>query len=326
MKRYIVSIMLSLFFCVIQAQQPSLPVIEQYLQETGSVVFPELADTVFYNMLAGLSNKDKNLVLNFPEISDKGTKELIPFGYKINAGSELKIVKEVGNLEYSDNLLLYNRSMFSSVKYSLCDSIVWGLTLYGGKNLNRRVLIEQLKTYFSQPDYNCDTLTIFSDSDYLLKVGTDNVEAVSLYHCPDSIISFPGVRLYIPSVGLPLYCNDFQLDLNFYIQETKENNLQIAFQCFCCDSDGQHVPIENLSFISDQAIFDYTVDFERRVFVFPESMKRMIEHGAPEIVVRLKTGKVLYAVIPYYQYYSLLKAYRYFKWNVTNYKLKYNKW
>lgn len=321
-------ILLIIWICAFsaKAQQPRMEIVQQYMEQTGAVVLPEISDTLFCNILSEERLFSQNLLQNFPEVQDRGMKELIPFGYRLTDRTELKLVRSNSIVTTSEKVPLYNRSMFSSVEYLLCDSTVWGVRLQSGKTWNRQLFVSQLKSYFEKTDFDSDTLTVFSDSDYLVRVGTKSVEAQSLYHTPDMTVSFRGVDLHVFGCKTPVFEEDICLNVDFYVQETKENNLQLAFQCSAFTVNGEYEKVEKISFKNETGHYDYYVDSEKRVFLMPDAVKRLTEYGPVSVSATMQNGRRLEYRMPYYQYRSLLKAYEYFCWNVTNYKTKYKKW
>ena len=324
MKHIVLIILLCVVF-IAPAQQPRLPVVDAYLEETGGVVAGERPDSVWVSFLEKTYGRT-GLLLNFPEVDDRGTKELIPFGFRLSEWSEIPLVPVHDNLCQSGRLPLFNRSMFSSVRYMLCDSTDYGVSLLGGEHWDRARFIARLKAYFKYADMESDTVSLFSDCDYLVKVGRNEVEAYALLHYPGVAVSYPGVKLYGWNAPQRIDIDAHHVDLKFYVQETKENNLQIAFRCHVSDANGAERTVKEVCLSNGRVRVACQVQSEERVFLMPNQVKDLVEDNPVHLLIVFDNGQTITCQMSYAQFMSLKMTYEYFRWNVTNYKVKYKNW
>ena len=88
MRYYIVTMLLWVGAVQAFAQQPRLKQVDEYLAATGQPVEVSKPLEKEYCLLSTLYKRDKSLMLNLPNLEDYGTREVIPFGFKLNQTSE----------------------------------------------------------------------------------------------------------------------------------------------------------------------------------------------------------------------------------------------
>ena len=335
MKHVILLFIFSLACGLLAAQQPRLPHVAGYIDATGGVnnVQGAVGESLRYNLLETLACDDYNLMLDFPNIGDKGVREVMPFGYSLSALSQVDIAKVAGNMSVTGRRKLYNGSRFSAVEYSLCDSVVYGIKLYFSASdaTARDFVVSQCANFFGKADFDSDTMTVFSDPDYLVKVGKDAVDAYSLYHYPGEEQRFPGVQLFKWKAPSRVLADGVAVALSFYNQRTKENNMQLAFEIEI--DAAEPLGMKKMIFVADGKPYEYDVesDFvdreaDMRTFMFPDDVKHILRSHTLTVIIECANGRRISYEMPYYQRASLSTAFTYFKWNVTNPMMKYRGW
>ena len=341
MKEIIFSLLLVAANFTMLAQQPRLPQTENYLEATGNVSHRAIGETARYNLLGTLVAEDARPMLNFPDMDDRGTREVMPFGYKLNAASQVKFAHVDGNMATTEVRRLYNKSVFTGVEYALCDSTVYGITFYfdAQDEATRNFATAQLDAFFGAADYAADSLSVYSDADYLVKVGDGKVEAYSLYHYPCVEKRFPGVQHFYWEAPCHVYADGVDVSLAFYNQRTKENNMQLAFRL---SVNAEKLPgMKSIKFETGDAAYFYRLksDFtesepdgssaseaDMRIFIFPEDAKHILRSPQVTVTIEGSNGKVVSYEMPPFQRASLSTAFEYFRWNVTNAMAKYKGW
>lgn len=336
-----IGLLLLLVCPALWGQQPRLDQVGEYQKMTGKPHPVKMAAENRYNLLGTLYAKGRNILLNFPEMKDKGTKEILPFGFRLSERTEVKTIHHSGSLCESVSCGLWNESVFSDVSYLLCDSVVYGVRMkYADTEQTVRGFIQkELKTFFSEADYVSDSLSVYSDADYLVKVTPDQVMAYSLFHYPAVETRFPGVTHYYWEAPCEMILTDgTRISISFYNQLTKENNWQTAFRLYVRSRGDEPFEPERIRFEVDGISYTYPlasfftertpcgwVEKVMRVFVAPEVLKRLSRTNGLTVTLEGRTRKFDF-VMPAYQRASLSTAYEYFRWNVTNALVKYKGW
>lgn len=340
-KKIVFSLLLVAADFAMLAQQPRLPQVENYLEATGDVSHREIGETARYNLLETLVAKDARLMLNFPDMNDRGTREVMPFGYQLNAASQVKLVHVDGNMATTEVKRLYNKSAFTGVEYALCDSTVYGITFYFDTKDEsiRNFVTVQLGAFFGAADYATDSLSVYSDADYLVKVGNGKVEAYSLFHYPCVEKRFPGVQHFYWEAPCHVFADGAEVSLAFYNQRTKENNMQLAFKLKM--KTEKLSGMKSIKFDTGDAAYSYQLksdfievepdgsgmtDADMRVFLSQEDAKHILRSPQVAVTIEGNNGKAVSYVMPSFQKASLSTAFDYFRWNVTNAMVKYKGW
>lgn len=329
------------------AQQPRTSVVDDYLDRTGTPQESSAVATVKHlPMLAEYYESAFPLLLDMPEVGDRGFRELMPFGFCLSSGSEVPMADSgtgfplpSANLAVSRPMKLYNRSLADSVQYLFCDSMVYGVRLFSGaeKEEVRRLL----QPYFGQPDYENHAGLLYSDDDYAVRFHEHvGLEVYSLYHYPAEETRFPGVvqRLWRPPffhVAISDAGLDVPIDLAFFNQTTKENNVQSAFRLATDD-----IGLRQITFLTPDTVFVYALYPDEpqlqkasrrpmqtcmRTFVSPDVMRLLARASRVEVVVEGSKGRVSYAM-PMSQRMSQRMVYEQFRRISTNFHVKYPHW
>lgn len=344
MKYYIVIGLLLTSCAQAFAQQPRVKQVEKYLTATGNEVERTQAVLdVKYRLFGSLPQINKCLMLDLPEFSDRGTREVMPFGYQLNGASEVALDRVSGNLAESTVRPFFNKSLFAGVSYQLCDSVVYGITLYyTDPDRRKKAQIKKaMDAFFKRADSTCDTATVYSDPDYAVKVFSDKVQVYSLYHYPVVESRYPGVSHKVWEGPYTYDTGRSSLLLAFYNQESKENNIQSAFKVhYKHPGTDEPAKMNRIRFILDDATYEYPLEIEReqrsdqgqmieecdtRTFVHPEVMKAMARASKVTVELEGDGGRLSYQM-PAFQQASLRAAYDYFRWNVTHPMAKYRAW
>lgn len=325
------------------AQQPRLKQVEKYLAVTGEVTGVRPVQEKTYCLLNSFYKGNKNLMLNLPDFEDRGTREVMPLGYRLNQASEVEFRKVTRNLAESVVRPFYNESLFSGVSYQFCDSTVYGVILYyEDHNREKYSLIrERMSKYFRQADVLQKDGHVYSDPDYAVKVFSDKVEIYSLFH-------FPIVESFYPGVSHKVWYGPYTYDtehsslmLAFYNQESKENNIQLAFKVHYMYQGDTSFKMNRIRFVLDDNAYDFALEIEKedtvdngamrgeydtRTFIYPEVAKAILRSGKVNIVLEGEGGGRISYEMPAFQRASLYTAYEYFRWTVTNPMKKYRAW
>lgn len=341
MRYYIVTMLLWVGTVQAFAQQPRLKQVDEYLAATGQPVEVGKPLEKEYCLLSTLYKRDKSLMLNLPNLEDYGTREVIPFGFKLNQTSELELARQEGNKAESTVRSFYSQSMFSGVSYQFCDSVVYGITLYYDDQEGvKQNIHKNLLKHFKQADYMQGEATIYSDPDYAVKVLPGKVEFYSLFH-------FPTVETFYPGVSHKIWYGPYNYEVDgasvmlaFYNQESKENNIQSAFKVSYKYPVGKPFKMNLIRFILDDETIELPLEVEytdvvdggksieerdTRTFLFPEVLKAMDRSAEVGVELVGEGGRFLYKM-PAFQRASVHTTYEYFRWNVTNPMAKYRAW
>lgn len=339
---FVVILLLYMVGGQIFGQQPRLNQVNEYLKDTGIPIVKEGIKERKYNLLATLYNDSKRLMLNLPEINDNGIREVIPLGFKLNNLSELKMAKQHANMSETVVYPLHNPSLFSGVSYLLCDSVVYGVILYHDSYSDvKRKIEKKYSDFFKQVDYKKQSVTVYSDRDYVVKLLFDRVEIYSLFHFPIVETLYPGISHKV-WYGPCLYERDeVSIRLAFYNQITKENNIQSAFKVsYTYPNTELPFVMKKIRFILDESFYEFPLELEysellndgtvvkehdTRTFIFPEVL-RELEHTSKINVELIGEGGTFFYEMPAFQRVSIHTAYEYFRWNVTNPMAKYKEW
>ncbi len=341
MKYYMITFLL-IGYIQAFAQQPRLKQVDKYLASTGKVIQKKSIPAKKYCLLQTLYKEKKLLLLNLPELNDRGTQEVIPFGYKLNNLSEITLDTISGSLSQSTIRPLYNKSLFSGVSYQFCDSVVYGITLYynGQNSATYSSLKERMDKFFKHADYSLAGSYFYSDPDYAVKLTSGKVEVYSLFHYPIVETFFPGVSHKVWYGPYTYETDDSSVMLAFYNQESKENNIQSAFKVYYKYRYAQPFKMNKLQFVLDDVTYEFPLTVENktiiketsqveerntRTFINPEIMKAMLRSNKLEVVLEGEGGRFSYKM-PAFQRASLYTAYEYFRWTVTNPLAKYETW
>lgn len=339
---FVVILLLYMVGGQIFAQQPRLSQVDEYLKDTGMPIVKEGIKEKKYNLLATLYDDSKRLILNLPEINDNGIREVIPLGVKLNNQSELKIVKQHANMSETAVCPLYNPSLFSGVSYLLCDSVVYGVILYHDSYSDvKREIEKKYSGFFKSADYKDQSVTVYSDRDYAVKLLFDRVEIYSLFHYPIVETLYPGISHKVWYGPCQYERGKVSIELVFYNQITKENNIQSAFKISYTYPDKEpSFVMKKIRFVFDESFYEFPLEVEysellndgtmvkehdTRTFVFPEVL-RELEHTSRINVELIGEGGIFSYEMPAFQRASIHTAYEYFRWNVTNPMVKYKEW
>ncbi len=348
MKYYIAIIVLWAGMAQAFAQQPRLKQADEYLAMTGQPDETKKSTEKQCNLLGTLYGENKRLILNLPDLQDVGTREVMPFGYKLNRASEVELTDANNNQGENNNLTessvrtFFNKSIFSGVSYQLCDSVVYGITLfYDDHQHQRRAVIEKnLLRHFQQADYELEGVSVYSDPDYAVRLLPDKVEIYSLFHFPSVETLYPGVSHKVWYGPCRYETDGSSLMLAFYNQETKENNIQSAFNVSYKYPAGTSFKMTRIRFMLDDQTFEFPLEIEytdisddgktleernTRTFLFPEELKAITRSQMINVELIGEEGQLLYKM-PEFQRASAYTAYEYFRWNVTNPMIKYTRW
>lgn len=342
MKYYLSTILFCIGCMQLSAQQPRLKQVDEYLSATGRVL--KLKDTPErrYALLQTLYNGQKSLMLNLPDLEDVGAREVMPLGYKLNSASEVSLTKKEGNRCESTVLPLWNKSIFSGVSYQLCDSTVYGITLFfnDSDGLEQSSISKNLLKFFKKEDYKQGNTAVYSDPDYMVKLMPDKLEVYSSFHYPVVESFYPGVSQKIWYAPYRYEMSDASVMLAFYNQESKENNIQSAFRISCRYPSDKLFKMHRIRFILDDTTYEYPIEIEHsavvedgkfreecdtRTFAFPEVLKAIERSHTVIVELEGKGGRISYTM-PAFQRASIHTAYEYFRWNVTNPMAKYRAW
>lgn len=344
MKYYTLAILLAVSFVRAHAQQPRLEQVDTYLAATGRVADKQPVSEKRYGLLGTFYRDGKSLLLGLPDFSDRGAREVIPFGYRLNPLSEVALEKITGNLAESIVRPMFNKSIFKGVSYLFCDSVVYGINLHYSDQdgIKHATIKKSLDKFFGQADYSRRGEWIYSDPDYAVRLAFDRVEVYSLFHYPIVETRFPGIAHKVWYGPFTYETDGSSLMLAFYNQETKENNIQSAFKVRYTYNSLQPFGMNKICFVLDDITYDFPLEIEieragmegnkqsrsesdTRIFINPEVMKAMLRSKRLEVVLEGKTETFSYK-IPAFQRASLYTAYEYFRWNVTNPMVKYKAW
>jgi len=341
MRYYIITMLLWVGAIQVFAQQPRLKQVDKYLAATGQPVEVGKPIEKKYSLLPTLYKGDKSLMLNLPDLDDYGTREVIPFGFRLNQASELKLASQEGNMTESTVRSFYSQSIFSGVSYQFCDSVVYGITLYyDDQDGVKQNIHKSLLKHFKRADYVQGEITVYSDPDYAVRVLPGKVEFYSLFH-------FPTVETFYPGVSHKVWYSPYNYEaggtsvmLAFYNQESKENNIQSAFKVSYKYPAGKLFKMNLIRFILDDETIELPLEVEyadaadggksieerdTRTFVFPEVLKAIDRSAEVSVELVGEGGRFLYKM-PAFQRASIHTAYEYFRWNVTNPMAKYRAW
>lgn len=323
----------------VRAQQPRLPQVDRYRAATGREIQLPAPEEIRYHLLGTLYDKDVRLMLNLPDFHDKGTKEAMPFGYRLKTESEVELKSVAGNLSESTVRKFYNRSVFTGISYLFCDSTVYGIRLYYCPEDKpvREFIGGELDRFFKKADYCSDSLAVYSDPDYLVKIGREKVEIYSLFHYPAAEVRFPGVTHFYWEAPCMWPVGETAVSLSFYNQRTKENNWQTAFRLKVTGRE-KKFGIKEIRFKTDDTEYSYSLesDFytvtdkgygeaDMRTFVFPEEAKEILRSRSVTVSIVGENDSISYPM-PMFQRVSLFTAFEYFRWHVTQAMEKYKNW
>lgn len=342
MKYYLITMLLWFGSTHVLAQQPRLKQVDEYLAATGQPIELKGAHQKQYGLLGTLYNNQKSLMLNLPDLEDYGAREVIPFGFRLNAASEIELASQNGNMAESTVRSFYNKSIFSGVSYQFCDSVVYGITLfYDTQDDAKRTTIEKhLTKHFKRSDYEQRDIVVYSDPDYAVKLQPGKVEFYSLFHFPAIETFYPGVSTKVWYGPCHYEADDTSIMLAFYNQESKENNIQSALKVsykhpaekpfkmnlirFILDDGTHELPLEiEYSDVTDDG--KTIVERDTRTFLFPEVLKAIEYSKTVHVELVGEGGQLLYKM-PAFQRASVHTAFEYFRWNVTNPMAKYRAW
>lgn len=342
MRYYMIALIMWVGAAQAWAQQPRLKQVDDYLAVTGQPVELKSAPQKQYNLLGSLYKENKTLMLNLPELEDFGAREVMPFGYRLTPASEVELAAHTGNRAETTVRPLYNRSIFSGVSYQLCDSAVYGITLYfDGQDAGKAAAIRRhLKKYFRKADYEHAGLSVYSDPDYAVKLLPGKAEFYSLFHYPVTETFYPGVSTKIWTGPCSYEADGSALTLAFFNQESKENNIQSAISVDYRYPAGKSFKMNRIRFILDDETIELPLEIEytdttdsgkmcrerdTRTFLFPEALKAIVRSAAVRVELVGEGGSFIYPM-PAFQRASAHTAYEYFRWNVTNPMAKYRGW
>lgn len=325
------------------AQQPRLPQVKKYLEQTSDVVNGQAQiKEKRYCLLQQDYKEQSQLMLDIPVFSNKGISAIMPFGFKLNSLSEIPMESSTNNISVSKRLPLHNPYYFKEISYQFCDSTVYGITLYiNPESGKEQTDIEQeLINRFSKADCTKKNISIYSDEDFAVQLDKNKhiIEIYSLFH-------YPTVESFYPGVSHKVYYSPFEfiqsdnerIMLAFFNQESKENNIQTAFKVWyrgkspiklssiCFQLNGQ----DNYNFELESELTDQTNDGiterDTRTFIMPDILQKL--QSAHQIEITIKgENKTLTYEMPWFQRASLKTAYEYFRWHVTNPMAKYRAW
>lgn len=325
------------------AQQPRLPQVKKYLEQTGNIVNGQaLIKEKRYCLLQEDYKESKQLMLDIPVFRDKGVRAIMPLGFKLSNLSEIPMESSTDNISSSKRLPLYNSLYFQEISYHFCDSTVYGITLYINPESEKRFadIEEELMNHFSKADCMGHNVSIYSDEDITVQLDKGNftVEIYSLFHYPIVESLYPGVshKVYYGPFEL-IYSDNQNIMLAFLNQESKENNIQTAFKIWyqgespirfksvCFKVNGQ----DNYEFKLETELTDQTdngvVERDTRTFIMPDILQTLHRAHQIEIIIKGENGTLTYEM-PWFQRASLNTAYEYFRWHVTNPMAKYRAW
>lgn len=341
MKYYIITLLLWAGTVQLFAQQPRLKQVDNYLAATGQPVEVGKPMEKRYSLLPTLYKGDKSLMLNLPDLGDYGTREVIPFGFRLSQASELELANRKDNMAESTVRSFYSQSMFSGVSYQFCDSVVYGITLYyDDQDGVRQNIHKSLLKHFKQADYVQGAATIYSDPDYAVRVLPGKVEFYSLFHFPTVETFYPGVSHKVWYGPYHYESEGTSVTLAFYNQESKENNIQSAFKVSYKYPADKSFKMNLIRFILDDETIELPLEVEytdkvdggkwieerdTRTFIFPEILKAIDRSTAVSVELVGEGGRFFYKM-PAFQRASVHTAYEYFRWNVTNPMAKYRAW
>lgn len=347
MKYYIIIVLLWVGVIQVFAQQPRLKQVNEYLVATGRPIELKSVPKKRYNLLNTLYNEQKKLMLTLPDLENCGVREIIPFGFRLSPVSEIELVKTKQSVQ-SENILestvrpFFNSSIFSGVSYQFCDSVVYGITLFYDvwDNAKRMMIEKDLNKYFRKSDYEQGDVVVYSDLDYAVKLLPGKVEFYSLFHFPIVETFYPGVSHKVWYGPYNYGIDEASAMLVFYNQESKENNIQLAFKISYKYPAKKSFKMNLIRFILDDATYEFPLEVEywntidggkmveecdTRTFIFPEVLRAMDRSKVINVELVGEGGKVLYEM-PDFQRVSVHTAYEYFRWNVTNPMVKYRAW
>lgn len=266
--------------------------------------------------------------------------DLLPFGFKLNKQSRLKIDSAQQHTFISHAIPVTDTTFFSSAVYSFNDSVVQKVRLYPVRSNNilkiRDTLEKVLDAYFYQKDFTNANETVYSDDDLLVSINIkDNfLEISSLNH-----------QRLLEEIAVGINLRNYKIDnrmdyhlapgeavhLGFYNQITKENNVQLAFNIQYNSSK----PInynEVIFEISGEQRVLFRVkpakngDGEKvsRCFIDIADAKRILKSEKVKIILSGPNTKSY--LLPEYQKHSLKTAIQFYKENVTHPLIHYPGW
>lgn len=325
------------------AQQPRLPKVQEYLQQTGGVVEGKAqAGEKQYCLLQQDYKAERQLMLDVPVFRSKGVRAVMPFGFELSSLSEITLESSAGNLSKSKRMPLHDPRYFDEICYQFCDSMVYGITLYVNKTeAGAKAAIEQeLRNKFSKADYTDGEVCVYSDEDFAVRFDKAKavVDIYSLFHYPTVENSYPGVshKVYYGPFEYALPSGE-RIMLAFMNQESKENNIQSAFKVRYHGAspiglNAIHFKLDKgkeLNFRLETEIVkkvsDGITEHDTRTFISPDELQQLKRAHHIDVVVEGEKGRLSYEM-SCFQRASLHTAYEYFRWHVTNPMAKYRAW
>jgi len=339
MKKNLVLISLLFVYLFSFAQQPRLPIVDGYLQNTGNVSLNKAGIIKKYCLPLQRYKDNEQLLLNSPVFREKGVRNIIPFGYRLNRFSEIKLNYLEDNLQESFDMQLPVNNYFNSIKYLFCDSMVYGIKLILSDNDDKKLenIIDELNEVFINEDYKTKKSIVYSNCDFALRVNfnRNEIEIYSLFHYPivENILQGVGQKTYYAPFWYD-FDDDTSIMLAFSNQESKENNVQSLFKVYYKGKTPFNFNLIRFT-LDDKKVLEYVIEPEfvektetnivekdTRVFIFPEDLQKMAKAATIKIEIISDNSTIIYQM-PWFQKHSLHTIFEYFRWQATNPMQKY---